>query len=119
MTDQMTSNKNELDPLDALIASSNHHRLLMENDKVRVIETLIPAGERTAIHTHQWAGVLHVISWSDFIRRDDMDNILVDTRTVEALQNPAEYMWGAALPPHSLENIGDQTLRIVAVELKE
>lgn len=115
----MSSHKNELDPLDALIASPNHHRLLMENDKVRVVETFIPPGERTAIHTHQWAGVLHVMSWSHFVRRDDKDTILVDSRTVEALQNPAEVMWGAALPAHSLENVGDTVLRIVAVELKE
>ncbi len=116
MTD---TNKNQLHPLDALTASPNHHHLLLENDKVRVVETLIPAGERTTIHTHQWAGVLHVMSWSHFVRRDDKDNILVDSRTVEALQNPAEVMWGAALAPHSLENVGDKTLRIVAVELKE
>jgi hypothetical protein len=115
----MSSTKQEIDPLDALIASPNHHRLLMENDKVRVVETLIPAGERTAIHTHQWAGVLHVKSWSDFVRRDDKDNVLVDTRTNEALRNPAEVLWGPALPPHSLENVGNQTLRIIAVELKE
>lgn len=115
----MSSHQHQLDPLDALIASPNHHRLLMENDKVRVVETLIPPGERTAIHTHQWAGVLHVMSWSHFVRRDDKDAILVDSRTVEALQNPPEAMWGAALPPHSLENVGDTVLRIVAVELKE
>lgn len=113
------STKDQLDPLDALIAAPQHHRLLMENDKVRVVETLIPAGERTAVHTHQWAGVLHVKSWSHYVRRDDQDNILVDSRTVESLQNPPEVMWGAALPPHSLENVGGQTLRIIAVELKE
>jgi mannose-6-phosphate isomerase-like protein (cupin superfamily) len=111
--------KTEIDPLDALIAAPEHHRLLLENDKVRVVETLIPAGERTAIHTHQWEGVLHVRSWSDFVRRDDHDNVLVDTRTNEALRNPAEVIWGPALPPHSLENVGNQTLRIIAVELKE
>ena len=116
----MSSNNIELDPLDALIVSANHHRLLLENDKVRVVETLIPAGERTTIHTHQWAGVLHVKSWSDFVRRDDKDNILVDTRTNKAARrNPDDVMWGAALPPHSLENVGNQTLRIIAVELKE
>lgn len=80
---------------------------------------MIPAGERTAIYTHQWEGVLHVRSWSDFVRRDDHDNVLVDTRTNEALRNPAEVIWGPALPPHSLENVGNQTLRIIAVELKE
>ena len=92
---------------------------LDKNEKVRVIETHIPAGERTAVHTHRWAGVLRVVSWSHFIRRDDKDNILVESRKVEALQHPAEYMWGAALPPHSLENVGDKELRIIAVELKD
>lgn len=107
------------DALDALVAAPEHHTLLWENDKVRVIETHIPAGERTKVHTHRWAGVLRVVSWSPFIRRDDKDNILVESQKVEALQNPAEYMWGAALPPHSLENVGDRELRIIAVELKE
>lgn len=30
--------KTELDRLDALIASPEHHRLILENDKVRVVE---------------------------------------------------------------------------------
>lgn len=107
------------DSLDALVAAPEHHTLLWENEKVRVIETHIPAGERTKVHTHRWAGVLRVVSWSHFIRRDDQDNILVESQKVEALQHPAEYMWGAALLPHSLENIGDRELRIVAVELKD
>jgi hypothetical protein len=105
--------------LDALVAAPEHHTLLWENERVRVIETHIPAGERTAVHTHRWPGVLRVVSWSPFIRRDDKDNILVESQKVEALQNPAEYMWGAALPPHSLENVGDKELRIIAVELKD
>lgn len=106
------------DALDALVAAPEHHTLLWENERVRVIETHIPAGERTAVHTHRWPGVLRVVRWSHFIRYDDQGNILVDSRKVEALQHPAEYLWSAALPPHSLENVGDRELRVVAVELK-
>ncbi|WP_158587664.1 hypothetical protein [Algoriphagus lacus] len=39
--------------LDALAADPKHHTLLLENEFVRVLETIIFPGEITAIHTHQ------------------------------------------------------------------
>ena len=39
--------------LDALIASPQHHKLLLENETVRVIDTLIPPNETTELHTHK------------------------------------------------------------------
>src|SRR5271157_2510061 len=56
--------------LDALSAAAAHHKLLMENDHVRVLETFIPAGEQTAVHTHRWPAVQYVQAWSDFLRYD-------------------------------------------------
>ena len=107
------------DPLDALIAAPNHHRLLMENERVRVLETVIAAGDRTPIHTHRWPGVLHILSWSHFIRFDDQGKIMLGSQKVEALLNPPSIQWGAALPTHSLENIGETELRLIAMELKD
>src|SRR5258708_38767859 len=107
------------DELDALVAAPAHHKLLFENERVRVLETVIAAGDRTPVHTHRWPSVLNIVSWSHFIRRDDKGNILVESKKVEALQNPSAFLWGAALPPHSLENIGETELRIIAVELKD
>ena len=107
------------DALDALVAAPNHHRLLFENDRVRVVETHIPAGERTAVHTHRWAGVLYTMTWSDFIRYDDKGNVLVDTKKNGIVREPGSANWGPALPPHSLENVGSSELRIVAVEMKD
>jgi len=116
----MTSQSNDWPPeLDALIADPEHHQLLFENDKVRVLRTRIKPGDRTPVHTHQWAGPLYVLSWSTFIRRDDKGEILVDSRTIEALKAPGPVMWGAALPPHSFENIGETDVDLIAVELKD
>ncbi len=39
--------------LDALIASPEHHRLLFENEFVRVLEVRINPGETTNTHTHK------------------------------------------------------------------
>jgi hypothetical protein len=107
------------DFLDALVAAPNHHRLLFENDRVRVINTHIPRGERTPLHTHRWPGVLYILSWSHFVRYDDNDQVLVDSRIVEAFKQPPTVMWSLSLPPHSLENVGEAELNIIGIELKE
>ena len=64
--------------LDALIASPQHHKLLLENETVRVIDTLIPPNETTELHTHKQPATLYILSWSDFVRYDDKNNIEVD-----------------------------------------
>ena len=48
--------------LDALVAAPEQHEVLLENARVRVLDTRIPAGSRTPVHTHQWAAVHDVIS---------------------------------------------------------
>ncbi len=107
------------DSLDALIAAPRHHILLFENERVRVLNTTIPAGERTPVHTHCWPAALYILSWSDFVRYDDQGKVLVDSRTVASFKNPPDVLWSAPLPPHSLENVGQMDLNIIAVELKE
>lgn len=103
--------------LDALIAAPAQHRLLLENEQVRVLDTFIAPGECTPVHTHEWPAVHHVLSWSNFVRRDDKGNVLVDTRTSTAIQRPS-VLWGEPLGPHSLENVGSTPLHIVSIEVK-
>jgi len=104
--------------LDALIAAPDHHRLLFENERVRVLSTVIKAGDQTPVHTHRWPSVLYILGWSHFVRYDDQGKVLVDSRKVESLKEPPEVLWSQPLPPHSLKNIGDTDLNIYAVELK-
>lgn len=107
------------DSLDALVAAPNHHKLLFENERVRVLNTSIPEGDRVPIHTHRWPSVLYILSWSDFVRYDDKGKVLLDSRKVESFKNPPAVVWSSSLPPHSLENIGKMDLNIIAIELKE
>lgn len=107
------------DELDALIAAPDHHQLLLENERVRVLDTRIPPGGSTPVHTHRWPAWLYVLSWSDFVRYDDKGKVLLDSRTVESLKVPPTTVWAAALPPHSLENVGNNDLHVISVELKE
>jgi len=104
--------------LDAMAAAPDHHHILMENDEVRVLDTRLGSGERTAVHTHRWPATLYVMSWSDFLRRDASGNVIVDSRTWDRQPATGEALWLPPLAPHSVENIGDAELRLIAVELK-
>lgn len=78
---------------DALIASPRHHKLLFENETVRVIDTLIPPNETTELHTHKWPASLYILSWSDFVRYDDKNIIVVDSRTIDKSPLPSTAVW--------------------------
>jgi hypothetical protein len=104
--------------LDAMLAAPDHHEVLLENDRVRVLDTRLAAGERTPIHTHASSAALYVMSWSDFLRRDANGNIIVDSRSWDRQPAIGEALWLPPLPPHSVENIGTRELRLIAVELK-
>src|SRR5690242_15800259 len=79
--------------LDALVAAPEHHTLLYENDRVRVLDTCIRPGDRTPVHTHRWPAALYIVSWSPFVRYDDQGVVLLDSRTVPALQAPPPALW--------------------------
>ena len=104
--------------LDALVAAPAHHTLLLENERVRVLETRIPGGETTAVHTHRWPNVQYVVSSPDFIRRDGEGAVLLDTRMAEGRPEPPVTLWSEPLPPHTIENVGEADLHVIMVELK-
>src|SRR5205814_134927 len=102
--------------LDALIAAPEHHKLLFENESVRVLDTSIAAGATTALHSHGWPATLYILSWSDFVRRYAEGAIILDSRTIPAIA-PGSAVWSEPLGPHTLENLGNAKLHVIAVEL--
>lgn len=107
------------DSLDALIAAPQHHSLLLENDRVRVVHTHIRMGDFVPLHTHRWPGVVYMLSWSDFVRRDENGNVLFDSRLGPPLHKIPAVQWIEPLPPHSVENIGDADISMYIVEVKD
>src|SRR6476620_8082425 len=85
--------------LDALAAAPQHHKLLFENNFVRVIDTLIAPGETTNVHTHKWPASLYIISWSDFIRYDSQTNVVLDSRNLSQQPTPSSAIWSDPLKP--------------------
>ncbi len=106
-----------LDELDAVTAAPEHHKVLLETDQIRVLETLIEPGDETSVHTHIWGGYLYVISWSNFVRYDDKRNVMLDSRMIQA---PVEgsALLASPLPPHSLKNVGSKRIHVILTEFK-
>ena len=103
--------------LDAVTAAPQYHRILLENETVRVLDTIVPPGETVPLHTHSWPAVVYVVSWSDCVRRDVDGNVTMDSR---ASAPPAcgAALWSGPLPAHTLQNVGACELRVIAIEQK-
>jgi predicted enzyme related to lactoylglutathione lyase/quercetin dioxygenase-like cupin family protein len=105
--------------LDAMAKAAAHHFLLLDNDKVRVLDTRVEPGQRTPVHAHEWPAALYVLSWSDFVRRDPDGKVLLDSRATGMKPAVGSALWGPPIGPHFVENVGDAPLHILAVEIKE
>ena len=109
-----------LEGLDAVQAAPKNHKILLENDRVRVLEVTLSPKELEPLHHHKWPSVLYIMDAGDFIDRDKDGNIILDTRQ---LPNPLEFpltMWKNPEAPHSVENLSDtKTIRLIRVELKQ
>ncbi len=103
---------------DAMKAATEHHKLLLENESVRVLETRIRPGERTAVHSHPWPAVQYVVSFSDFIRFDPEGKVLIDSRNMATKPAPGAALWSPPVPLHYIQNVGATDLLVIAVELK-
>lgn len=105
--------------LDAMTAAPDHHRVLLENEHVRVLDTRLAPGETTPLHAHRWPAVLHVLEWSDFVRIDADGRVLLDSRATGMSPAPGTILWGAPLAPHAVHNVGERELRVLAIEIKQ
>lgn len=104
--------------LDAAVAAPAHHRLLLENESVRVFETRINPGEKVPLHTHRWPATYYILSWGDFLRRDDQGEVTLDSRTLDPQPQAGGAMWAGPIGPHTLENVGNTPIHLISVESK-
>lgn len=107
-----------MDRLDALVAAPIHHRLAYENERVRVLETLVLPGQTVPLHTHEWPAALYVLSGGDFVRRNAEGEVMLDSRAAGLCLEIGMALWSDPLGPHTLENVGSTPIRIIATELK-
>ena len=97
--------------VDALTASPENFRLILENDDVRVLEYTLLPGQRDRRHTHPQR-VAHVIS-GGHLRVGFPDGT---HRDFDEIAGTSE--WSKPSPLHDTQNIGTTPIKILLVEVK-
>jgi quercetin dioxygenase-like cupin family protein len=115
----MNDRQNRNEALDAMTAAPEHHKVLLENEQVRVLYSWIKPGEQTPVHTHRWASVLYILGTSDFVRYDADGSVIFDSRNASTNLEKETAVWSPPLMPHFVKNVGDGEIRVISVELKD
>ncbi len=104
---------------DAMQAAIEHHRILFENEEVRVLEVVIPPQEKEAFHTHKWRSIFIVDSQSD-MRYWGPESTVLFERKVDPLQQCQTTMtWKEPEGLHAIENIShSHTIHGIRIEYK-
>lgn len=106
--------------MDGVIAAPDHHKIIFENERVRVVEFKVSSGDTVPLHTHRFPTVNYVLKLSEFLSYDSKGNLKLDSRTGEVSQKEGTVFYLPAFPPlHSVENVGANELHGIAVELKD
>ena len=75
-TDHINSDPSNWDPaLDAVIAAPANHRVVYENDRLRVLEVTLEAGAEEPMHHHRWPSVFVLDPRSDPSLRTGWDDV--------------------------------------------
>lgn len=94
--------------IDPTQAASEHYKLLLENEHVRVIEMKLPKGQIDNEHSHRAETVY-------FIRGSKARIHLPDGNAAEVDIPDGHVMWHEAWT-HRVENIGDHDIHAIIVE---
>lgn len=95
---------------DPVKTDSDKYKVILENDRVRILEYRDKPGDKTTMHMHP---DFVVVARSAFVRR----LILPGGKTIEREFNPGEVLWSDE-QSHIGENIGNTETRVVIIELK-
>ena len=95
---------------DPAAVNSKTIRVRFENDRVRVLEAILPPGVKEQVHSHP-AYVIYVLEGGRY------RNYAIDGKITEGELKTGDVIYRDPLT-HAAENIGDKPLHMILVELK-
>ena len=95
---------------DPVNVDAKHYKVLMENEKVRVLRVTYGAKEKSVMHEHPDTLAI-------FLTEAHARFTLPDGKTETSDKKPGDVQWTAA-GKHNPENVGDKPMEVILVELK-
>jgi mannose-6-phosphate isomerase-like protein (cupin superfamily) len=105
--------------LDAVAAAPGNHKVVLENDRVRVLEVTVKPGEKEPVHAHCFPSVLYVMSGGPYKDFDGEGKLVFDSTTVDTPEVLPMAIWMEPQAPHAVLNLDKVPVRLLRVELKQ
>lgn len=96
---------------DAAKVAADVCKVILENDRVRVLDFWVKPGQKVAMHSHP----AHI---TYFITAGKLKTTLPDSKPTESEAKAGDARWSDAVT-HANENIGDNEAHVIVIELKE
>jgi len=96
--------------LDVVKLDPEHHPILLENQRVRVLRTILEPHLKSPMHEHPHYVVVYLTELHTTMK-------MADGKEVDNPRRPGEAAWRDALK-HETENIGEKTAVEIQIELK-
>ena len=112
------SDPSKWDPqLDAVRSAPTNHRVIFENDEIRVLSVTVKPGEMEKVHHHRWSSVMVIDS---LIKLADFDKDGKEQKL--PLPDKIELPLVLKLPPqsaHAVKNLDTRTFHATRIEFKK
>jgi hypothetical protein len=106
------------DSLDAVCAAPDSHRVLLENERVRVLEVIIPAGHKEPWHTHRRSSLM-LIDQSAAIRYFRSEDDFEERPRMASGSRLPRLEWLGPEGIHCVQNIDTVRYHALRIELKD
>lgn len=106
------------DSLDAVVAAPQNHKVVLENEHVRVLEVTVRPGEKEPLHMHRMPSVMYVMAEDNIRDYDAEGKLLYDSRSDKQPAKTPYTVWMEPQAPHRVENLSRKPVRLLSVELK-
>jgi hypothetical protein len=110
--------------LDAVVAAPKHHRVLFENERLRVLEVTLEPNDEEPVHHHRWPSVFVLDQVKGPIHDFAPDGTQLPPnrdviRAIEAWDGKGSLVVRMApQPPGRVLNASDRTVHGIRVEMK-
>ena len=104
--------------LDAVTAAPGNHRVVLENERVRVLDVTVAPGEREPLHAHCLPSVMYLMHEGVYRDYDAEGRVIEDVKVAPPASQFPMTLWIEPQAPHSVHNLDTRATRLLRIELK-
>ena len=105
--------------LDAVKAAPKNHKVLLENERVRVLDVTVLPGEREEVHAHCLPSVMYLMQEGVYRDYDAHGKLVEEVKEALPASKFPMTLWLEPQAPHAVHNLDTRPTRLIRIELKK